>query len=498
MYESVVAKEEEVEDKSVKKNNKGKVAGSGTVSLKRREKFQQKGQKRENEMMAKEDALTKGINWDEVLRRGNTKARKLTKQEVEFFFLPKEEREKLEKERKEKVEKEAILTKDEPAKQERKKVTLTPAKKVVALPVTISTEVQAAGAMEEGVPMEEEAPVTTHVNQGGPMEEAPVTTHVEEGCPMEGEDAPVTTHVEEGCPMEEEDAPVTTKVEKGGTMEEEDAPVTTKVEKGSPMEEEEEATEVEKEAPMEEGALKEETFLTKEEPASSSATLTKGSTETGESAPMTPPDWEEPVSNCSSSSSSPSPFRLEGAGPNKQKKNDETWPALTKGTAAPAPKPWPMPKAEGAQRPLPARKEIAVDWYNTIRLRHHIPTDNLVALNILMVHHNVHLLSFAGYDREQEVRAELAEKGLNTKFKSVTFVRQKLGKDGKAQWCLDKRMDCLIEDDDQICWECEQRKVPFYAIKTRHKPKQWCNIAFNGLPDAVKHLLSGKHHSGTF
>ena len=76
-------------------------------------------------------------------------------------------------------------------------------------------------------------------------------------------------------------------------MEEEDAPVTTKVEKGSPMEEEEEATEVEKEAPMEEGALKEETFLTKEEPASSSATLTKGSTETGESAPMTPPDWEE-------------------------------------------------------------------------------------------------------------------------------------------------------------------------------------------------------------
>ena len=300
VYESVVAKEEEVEDKSVKKNNKGKVAGSGTVSLKRREKFQQKGQKRENEMMAKEDALTKGINWDEVLRRGNTKARKLTKQEVEFFFLPKEEREKLEKERKEKVEKEAILTKDEPAKQERKKVTLTPAKKVVALPVTISTEVQAAGAMEEGVPMEEEAPVTTHVNQGGPMEEAPVTTHVEEGCPMEGEDAPVTTHVEEGCPMEEEDAPVTTKVEKGGTMEEEDAPVTTKVEKGSPMEEEEEeeATEVEKEAPMEEGALKEETFLTKEEPASSSATLTKGSTETGESAPMTPPDWEEPVSNC--------------------------------------------------------------------------------------------------------------------------------------------------------------------------------------------------------
>ena len=146
----------------------------------------------------------------------------------------------MEKERKEKVEKEAILTKDEPAKQERKKVTLTPAKKVVALPVTISTEVQAAGAMEEGVPMEEEAPVTTHVNQGGPMEEAPVTTHVEEGCPMEGEDAPVTTHVEEGCPMEEEDAPVTTKVEKGGTMEEEDAPVTTKVEKGSPMEEEEE------------------------------------------------------------------------------------------------------------------------------------------------------------------------------------------------------------------------------------------------------------------
>ena len=289
VYESVVVKEEEVEDKSVKKNNKGKVAGSGTVSLKRREKFQQKGQKRENEMMAKEDALTKGINWDEVLRRGSTKARKLTKQEVEFFFLPKEEREKLEKERKEKVEKEAILTKGEPAKQERKKVTLTPAKKVVALPVTISTEVQAAGAMEEGVPMEEEAPVTTHVNQGGPMEEAPVTTHVEEGCPME-EDAPVTTKVEKGVTMEEEDAPVTTKVEKGGTMEEEDAPVTTKVEKGSSMEEggatevekeasmeeEEEATKVE-ETPMEEGApVKEETFLTKEEPASSSATLTKG------------------------------------------------------------------------------------------------------------------------------------------------------------------------------------------------------------------------------
>ena len=74
----------------------------------------------------------------------------------------------MEKERKEKVEKEAILTKDEPAKQERKKVTLTPAKKVVALPVTISTEVQAAGAMEEGVPMEEGGPSDNSCQSGGP------------------------------------------------------------------------------------------------------------------------------------------------------------------------------------------------------------------------------------------------------------------------------------------------------------------------------------------
>ena len=46
------------------KNNKGRVAGSGTVTNTRKEAFKKKGMARENTNMALEDALAKGIDWE--------------------------------------------------------------------------------------------------------------------------------------------------------------------------------------------------------------------------------------------------------------------------------------------------------------------------------------------------------------------------------------------------------------------------------------------------
>ena len=63
------------------KNNKGKKAGSGTVSNVSREAFKKKGMERENRNTQAEDQLSQDVDW-EVAKSKNTKARKLSQEEV--------------------------------------------------------------------------------------------------------------------------------------------------------------------------------------------------------------------------------------------------------------------------------------------------------------------------------------------------------------------------------------------------------------------------------
>ena len=61
---------------------KGKALRSGTVSHKRRLLFQQRGMERELKAMETEDILSSQVHWDLVQNRANTKAKKMTKEEI--------------------------------------------------------------------------------------------------------------------------------------------------------------------------------------------------------------------------------------------------------------------------------------------------------------------------------------------------------------------------------------------------------------------------------
>ena len=71
------------------RNNKGRASGAGTVSNVRREAFKKKGLERENKNMGEEDKLSKDMDW-EVETTRNTKARKLSPEEVAEMMKPKE------------------------------------------------------------------------------------------------------------------------------------------------------------------------------------------------------------------------------------------------------------------------------------------------------------------------------------------------------------------------------------------------------------------------
>ena len=78
-----------------KKNCKGLPAGTGTVSNTRRQQFKDKGKRRE---LANMEACDKKLNdgqWQSFYKlEKNRKARKLTEEEVNFFLLSPEEKEK--------------------------------------------------------------------------------------------------------------------------------------------------------------------------------------------------------------------------------------------------------------------------------------------------------------------------------------------------------------------------------------------------------------------
>lgn len=82
------------------RNNKGKAAGSGTVSNKRREAFKQKGLERENMHMSKED---RPIDWEEE-NKIHKVVKLVTKEEIAPMLAPKKPEETKVKDEQEDVE----------------------------------------------------------------------------------------------------------------------------------------------------------------------------------------------------------------------------------------------------------------------------------------------------------------------------------------------------------------------------------------------------------
>ena len=132
---------------------------------------------------------------------------------------------------------------------------------------------------------------------------------------------------------------------------------------------------------------------------------------------------------------------------------------------------------------------LAIDWFQTIRLKKNVPYSHVQALHRLQrAGYELILLSFCGREREKQVREEAATLGVN--FSMMKFVTSKTGSNGKVAWC--RRLSCgyLFDDDDNILWEAEQEAFPYYAIQTSNNPHGWCNNTYRNLPQAVEAFLS--------
>ena len=142
-------------------------------------------------------------------------------------------------------------------------------------------------------------------------------------------------------------------------------------------------------------------------------------------------------------------------------------------------------KVEGAA----PNHRVAIDWYNTIKLPHRPPPpENVAALKKLQAHgYELTLMSFCGYKRELEVKKEAWDLGIN--WKDMRFTREKAGPYGKVELCQWLNIGTIIDDEDEVAWEAEQKGFPYLAIRTRRQPHNWANETYPNLPAAVEAFL---------
>ena len=206
--------------------------------------------------------------------------------------------------------------------------------------------------------------------------------------------------------------------------------------------------------------------------------LTKGN------APDTPShssvDWggssSESSSSASSSSHQPEPKKPKGV----QLK--------VRGAASKyAPKPKePEPLLEQKQN-----KKIAVDWHGVLVNNDYYDVSNTCYLQALKDQgYEVHLLSYCGVKRSKEVWQWAWHEWEG--WESVSFTWSKLGKDGKATWCVNNGVTKLIDDNQHICRESQAQGIRVYPIVEgcRYKGDPLLKKVFRDFKSAVNDILS--------
>ena len=78
----------------------------------------------------------------------------------------------------------------------------------------------------------------------------------------------------------------------------------------------------------------------------------------------------------------------------------------------------------------------------------------------------------------------------------MVFTRHKTGAFWKLAACRMHSIGQLIDDDDDILWECEEFNFTYYAIIIIHsKPENWANRTFGNLSEAVDAFLQDHGHT---
>ena len=140
---------------------------------------------------------------------------------------------------------------------------------------------------------------------------------------------------------------------------------------------------------------------------------------------------------------------------------------------------------------------VAIDWFNTTYLAGRgVPQENKDAL--LQLHgrgFDLVLLSFCGWQREQQVRAEAAALGIP--WQGMYFTRSKAGWGAKVSWCHYLKLGRIVDDDDEVLWESQENGMKYYAINTTKKTHTWAKRgSYNALPQAVEAILKELNQDG--
>ena len=134
------------------------------------------------------------------------------------------------------------------------------------------------------------------------------------------------------------------------------------------------------------------------------------------------------------------------------------------------------------------KASVAVDWHNVICCNDVVPSSSINALEKLdLAGYTVHMVSYCGPAREQQVRKKLAD--LKFRFASVTFTRSRDKSGGKGEWCQQHRVEVIFDDSMEVLNDCWARGLWVYCIQTNYNRKRWKYDSYPTLMDAVEKFL---------
>ena len=108
-------------------------------------------------------------------------------------------------------------------------------------------------------------------------------------------------------------------------------------------------------------------------------------------------------------------------------------------------------------------KRIAVDWHGVLVINDQYNKENTECLESLKkAGYEVHLLSFCGFKRSQEVWNWAWHEWEG--WTSVNFTWKRCGPKGKAVWCKNYDISKMIDDNMDICWECLDHGIESFPI----------------------------------
>ena len=137
-------------------------------------------------------------------------------------------------------------------------------------------------------------------------------------------------------------------------------------------------------------------------------------------------------------------------------------------------------------------QKIGVDWHNVVEIEDCIVENSLDALARLeKAGWDITIISYAGPQRGREVLKKISKLGSVSRNWGRHITPQRVGKGGKAELCLEKGIQYMMDDSAQILQDCQKKGIKILPIMTKFESHGWHEGKnFKSCQEAVEHLLS--------